>query len=537
MNDERSNASSHRLTRRAAILTSAAASSLLATRGRSGAAQDATPAAESPGITPERVRQIEDRLDEIVKDAMDRTGVPGVSVAIVFEDSVVATRGYGVRSTQTGDTVDADTSFQLASVSKPMASTVIASLVGDGLVTWDTPVVDHLPDFAMFEPWVTREITIRDVFCHRSGLPDHAGDRLEDMGYDREQVLHRLRYQRPAASFRSAYAYTNFGLTAGAVSACAAAGMTWEEASATRLYHPAGMTRTSSRFDDFTGDENHAAGHVLVGDAWIPQYIRNPDAQSPAGGVSSTANDMAIWLRIQLNGGMLGSDRMLEAEPLAETHRPQIASSPAANPDTDRTGFYGLGWNVSYTDRGLVQLSHSGAFALGAATSVYLMPADRFGVVVLTNGYPIGLPESVALSVLDVAQTRAVRNDYVSLLGPVFADLMKLDYGDEIDLASPPAAPVAALDLDAYAGTYANDLYGDIVVALDGDALLLNQGPKPDTYPLTHWDRDTFYYVPTGENANAPSAVTFTIGPSGQARDVRIENLDVYGQGTFPRIV
>ena len=154
------------------------------------------------------------------------------------------------------ETVDADTVFQIASMSKPIASTVVAALVGEGVVAWDDPIVRHEPAFAMHDAWVTRAITLRDMFCHRSGLPHHAGDLVEDIGYDRAEVLHRLRYVVPATSFRSHYAYTNFGLTAAAVAAARASGQSWEEVSAERLYRPLGM-----------GDvpmENASAGMVGV---------------------------------------------------------------------------------------------------------------------------------------------------------------------------------------------------------------------------------------------------------------------------------
>lgn len=185
----------------------------------------------------------------------------------------------------------------------------------------------------------TSQVTIADLFSHRSGLADHAGDVLEDMGYDRDTVLHRLRYLRPEYSFRDGWAYTNFGLTAGAVAAATAADQTWEDAAEVRLYQPAGMIRTSSRFEKFINDNNHAVTHVQVDGAWVPKYIRDPDPQSPAGGVSSTANDMAQWMRLQLGNGTLDGTELIAAAALAETHRPHAISSPPGAP----VGFYGLG--------------------------------------------------------------------------------------------------------------------------------------------------------------------------------------------------
>jgi CubicO group peptidase (beta-lactamase class C family) len=143
-------------------------------------------------------------LDAIVNEAQERTGVPGLAVGVVHDDEVVYQKGFGVRNVGQAGRITADTIFQLASVSKPIASTVVAGLVGDEVVSWDSRLSDLFPAFELFELWPSHEVTIRDMFSHRSGLPAHAGDLLEDLGYDRSEVLHRLRYQPPATSMRTA---------------------------------------------------------------------------------------------------------------------------------------------------------------------------------------------------------------------------------------------------------------------------------------------------------------------------------------------
>jgi CubicO group peptidase (beta-lactamase class C family) len=187
------------------------------------------------GVSRETFNKHLSALDNYVVETLKRTGVPGLSVAIAYKDQVVYLKGFGVRQAGKSEPVDPDTVFQLASMSKPIASTVVAALAGDGLVAWDDPIIRHDPKFAMHDAWVTRNVSLRDMFCHRSGLPDHAGDALEDIGYDRTEILQRLRYVRPDSSFRSHYAYTNFGLTAAAVAAANASGKSWEDVSAERL--------------------------------------------------------------------------------------------------------------------------------------------------------------------------------------------------------------------------------------------------------------------------------------------------------------
>lgn len=358
---------------------------------------------------------------------------------------------------------------------------------------------------------------------------------LEDMGYDRDEVLHRLRYQPLTSGFRTKHDYTNFGFTAGAVAASNADGASWEDVSDARLYQPAGMSRTSSRFEDFVTDDNHAYGHVSEDGAWTPRYVRQPDPQSPAGGVSSTATDMAQWLRLQLGNGVLDGVEIVPSGALAETHRPQSISRPPANPSVESAGLYAFGWNVGLNSTGSVQLSHSGAFGIGSGTTVYMLPAEKLGIVVLTNSTPVGLPEAVAISFLDIVTSGDVQRDYLTLLKPLLEESLALDYGHDVDYSNPPTKPNPPEEHSTYTGTYLNEYYGPVEIAQNGDGLTLSQGPIPNTYPMTHWDRDTFLYLPVGENANALSAVSFTIGPDGTASQVQIENLNVHGLGTFIR--
>jgi CubicO group peptidase (beta-lactamase class C family) len=511
------------MSRRAILPTAAAV--LLAARVARAQGVSAT--------TDDAVKNAIAQLDSIATQALQKTGVPGMAVAVVYRDTVQYIRGFGVREAGKPDPVDGNTMFALASVSKPVASTVVAALVGDGVVSWDDPIIKHNPGFAMYDPWVTREVTLRDLFAHRSGLPGHAGDLLEDIGYDRDEVLYRLRYQRPDSSFRAQYAYTNFGLTAAAVAAAKASGKSWEDLSRERLYEKLGMWNTSSAFADFSAAANRAHEHVKLGGNWVPKYTRDPDAQSPAGGVVSSVRDMTAWVRLQLARGRFGGEEIVSEAALDETHRPQIVSSPPQNPTSDHAGFYGLGWNVGYDKQGRVRLSHSGAFNLGAATVATLYPAQGLGFIALTNAQPIGLPEAVGESFFDLVFNGTMTRDWLAFLQDVFAKLMAPDYGTGIDYTKPPASAAPALPPASYTGTYTNTLYGDAAIVAAGESLALKLGPRQDAFALTHFDRDVFTYQPVGENAYGPAAVTFTVAADGKASAVVIENLDRNGQGTF----
>jgi CubicO group peptidase (beta-lactamase class C family) len=469
-------------------------------------------------------------LDRAAAAEIAHNAVPGMSVAVVFDDKVVFSKGYGVRDTASGEPVDASTVFQIASVSKSVGSTVVAALVGEGKIAWDTRIGDIDPSFALMEPWVTSQITVRDLYCHRSGLPEHAGDLLEDYGYDRAEVLHRLRYQHPDSSFRSEYAYTNFGMTAGGVAAAGAYGLTWEEASRQKLYAPLGMTSTSSRYDDFMMRENKALGHQLVDGKWVHLEQRQPDAQSPAGGVSSSASDLAKWMRLQIGGGMFDGVQVVDKDALAETHLPEMFTG--LSPLSGLPGFYGLGWNVNWGEDGRHRISHSGAFALGAGTNVNISLDDGLGVLILTNGSPSGVPEGLAANFIDDALYGAPTQDWLNIYKGAFAQMMGSMQGT---LYPAVANPTPASADAAYVGSYANDFFGDVDVVEKDGGLAVLIGPDKRAFAMTHYDRDIFTFETIGENASGASGMFFTIGRDGKATGVTIEAFNVAGEGVFAR--
>jgi CubicO group peptidase (beta-lactamase class C family) len=484
-------------------------------------------------IAPEQVNQAVREIQKLSEHAIEQDAVPGLAIAVVFQDQVLYAGGMGVRDVNTREPVDADTVFQLASLSKPIGSTLVAELAGEGKISWDSKISDLDPDFEMYDPWVAREITIRDFYSHRSGLPDHAGDLLEDLGFTREEILHRLRYQKPDSSFRSHYAYTNFGITEAGVAAAKPYNMTWENASEQKLYRPLGMNSTSSRNADFIGRANKALGHIQENGKWVQKHKRDPDTESPAGGVSSSVNDLAKWMRLQLAGGQFNGKQIIDQKALAEAHSPQMLTG--FSPLDGLPTFYGLGWNVNYDKEGRLRLGHSGAFALGAATAVLLVPPEHLGIVVLTNAYPIGIAEGLAFTFADFALYGKATRDWLALFKQVFARPAALGVYVGTDYSKPPASPTPALGNSAYLGTYTNNFFEEIQIVEKGDGLAITEGPHKLTFPLKHYDRDVFTYQTEGENAVGTTGVTFTIGANGKATTAVVENLNVRGEGTFKR--
>ncbi|BBZ71838.1 serine hydrolase [Mycobacterium paraseoulense] len=474
------------------------------------------------------------KVDGLVGDLMKSTGVPGMAVAIVHGGKVLYAKGFGVKDASKGqgqdNRVDADTVFQLASVSKSVGSTVVAHEVSDNVVAWDTPVASKLPWFTLGDPYVTSHVSIGDLYSHRSGLPDHAGDKLEDLGYDRRQTLERLKYL-PLRPFRISYAYTNYGVTAAAEAVAAASGKSWEDLSDEALYRPLGMTSTSSRFTDFLARPNRAVNHVKTAGKWEARFQRDPDPQSPAGGVSSSVNDMARWLMMLLGNGTYDGRRIASPEALLPATSPQMVSAPATTPKA-RTGFYGYGFNASVDSSGRTEYSHSGAFALGAATNFVVMPSEDLGIIALTNGAPYGIPETLTAEFMELVQYGQIREDWGALYQKAIGWLNNPE-GSLVG-KQPPANPAPARPLGDYVGVYASDYWGPAVITEHDGSLQLAMGPKNRTVTLTHWDGDTFTFGLTDENAppGTISKATFSGSP---ATTLNLEYYDSDKLGTFTR--
>ena len=516
-------------------MTSAIGSMALAAGGPANPIDPSVPPPEATAnvVPPAQIDNAIARLPELAKEMLERTHIPGLAISVVRDGRTVYAAGFGVRRVGTLDAVDADTVFQVASLSKSIAATVVARQVGQGIVAWDTPLHRDLPWFALNDPWISAHVTIGDMFAHRSGLPDHAGDELEDLGYDRDQVLRRLRFAK-LHSFRDEYAYTNFGLTAAAEAVAVASHTDWAALSEQVLYGPLGMASTSSRFSDFMGRPNHAVGHVLVNGTYEAKYQRQPDAQSPAGGVSSSANDMARWMSMVLQGGVFDGKRIVAADALLPAVTAQVVSSPS-HAAAARAGFYGYGFNVGTLASGRVSLSHSGAFALGAATNYVMIPSLGVGITVLSNAAPIGAVEALGMEFADLVQFGVVTRDWLAGYGALMQP-MSAATGSLVGKSPPPHAAPAG-HMGDYAGTYHNDYFGDLMVVRRGDALMLVVGPKQAEYRLSHWDGDAFTFEPSGENANpgSISKVSFIRNAGGRAAKVDVEFFDGTGWGMFVR--
>ena len=450
-------------------------------------------------------------LDSYIRRAMTDYGVPGASVAVVYRGKTIFLKGYGTRRAGENAPVDESTVFQIASDTKTFTAAALAALVGEGKLDWDDEVITHLPEFALYDPYPTRHATIRDLLAHRSGLPAFTGDLLGEEGYDRREVLRRLRFVPPGASFRERALYSNLGFfTAGEVAA-RVAGSSWNDVVQTRLLTPLGMTRSAASVRTAPKDDNRSGTFGRVGGRIQAITPSHQIVMGAAGSMVSTASDLSRYMRMLLDGGKIDGKPVLTAKAVNEMFEPSIVSEISFTetlPISEETGFgYSMGWGYYYF-HGAKVLEKGGALD-GARAVIVLVPERQLGIAVLANLNLTILPEAIRAYVLE-QELGPVPNTQQTLL----EQQKKVDELLEPDPA--PANPAkTSVPLAAYAGTYVSDIYGPFVLTPAGNGLNLAAGPAGYAGKLRHFSRDTFTLSwPLIDMGTQP--VTFTIGSDGK---------------------
>jgi CubicO group peptidase (beta-lactamase class C family) len=468
-------------------------------------------------------------LDATVARVMKTFNVPGIGLAIVKDGAVVVAKGYGVRKLGDPAAVDARTLFGIASNTKAFTATALGLLVEEGKVEWDAPVIRYVPWFQMWDPYVTRELTVRDLLVHRSGLGLGAGDLLwwPSSTYDRKEIARRLRFVQPATSFRSAYAYDNvLYLMAGEVIE-AVSGQSWEDFVASRILKPAGMTGAYVRLSDMTRTANVAAPHAPIDGTVRPIAMFDSDNTNPAGGISAGAEDMAKWMIVQLNEGRLSNGARLFSDRTSRELTTLVTPMPIADPPAElaalRTNFrgYALGFNVQ-DYRGRKAVTHTGGLP-GYVSKLTLIPELELGVMVMTNQESGEAFSALSWQIVD-HYLDAPATDWIQAYDVVrarreagFAEAQKRSAAAR-DAASTPSLPLAK-----YAGAYADAWYGDIEIRHENGKLTMRFTHTPSLIgDLEPWQHDTFVVKWRDRELRADAYVTFALDPDGNVAEAKM---------------
>ena len=432
-------------------------------------------------------------LDAYVNSAIKTWKVPGLAIAIVRNDSIIYTKGYGVQDVTKGTPVDERTIFAIGSSSKAFTAASVAMLVDEKKVELDAPVAKYLPGFQLADPYATREITVRDILSHRSGL---ARGELAwyGSGYDRDEIVRRVRFLQPSWSFRSQFGYQNIMYIAAGQIVAHVSGMSWDDFVQQRLFTPLGMTASTTTVRGLEQRTNVASPHAEVDSVVKPVAWRNIDNAGPAGSINSNVVDMAQWARLQLAHGQIGTKRLISNRLVDEMHTPQTiirndSAARAFNPETHYTS-YGMGWFLEdYRGREVV---HHGGNVDGFTALVAMLPEQKFGIVILTNMNGTGLPATLMHKVFDL-QLQAPARDWS---GDAYKRLEQQRARAAVAQARAGAPKKVeggkpSLPLSEYTGTFVDSLHGEMVVTEQGGALQLTFGPNWRA-PLEYWNAENF---------------------------------------------
>jgi CubicO group peptidase (beta-lactamase class C family) len=480
-------------------------------------------------------------LEADVTRVMKTFDVPGIAIAVVKDGKVVAARGFGVRKLGEPAKVDGQTLFEIASNSKAFTAAALAMLVDEGKLSWDDPVTKHLPDFQMYDAYVTHEMTIRDLLTHRSGLGLGAGDLLwwPTTNFSTDEIIHKLRYIRPATSFRNSYAYDNLlYIVAGKIIA-AKSGKTWGETVRERILQPVGMTMTTTSLAGNEGNPNVSNAHSKINDKIAAVKAMPVPNAIGAVGINTNAEDIARWMNVLLDGGRVGLDasadngrgkevRLFSAKQsremwTAQTPMKIMEPKPPLAATKPNFSAYGLGFQLR-DYRGQLVAMHGGALQ-GFYSRVLLVPESKLGIAILTNAESGGALSALQYTLLD--RYLGVQNgtDWIKAVADVeeeahAKELARLKTSGATRAAkSKPSLPPASYD-----GDYEDAWYGIANIKHSGGKQLLTFTRTPDlTGELEHFQHDTFIVRWKERNFNADAYVTFSLNPDGSIERMKMK--------------
>jgi CubicO group peptidase (beta-lactamase class C family) len=454
---------------------------------------------------------------------MQEFSVPGLAIGVVKDGRLVFAKGYGARELGHKAPVDADTLFAIGSNTKEFTAASLAILVDEGKLHWDDRVIDYLPDFRMWDPYVTREFTIRDLLTHRSGLGIGAGDLMfvTPTDFTRNDLLHALRYLKPASSFRSRFAYDNLLYVIAGQVVAAVSGQSWEDFVTARILKPVHMDACAADDTRLSDRSNMASPHTLVNGKLTKVPALSIPLVAPAGAINCNVTGMAKWVITQLARGTSPEGlRIFSEAQSAEMWSPQtLLPAGGDRQQATRSHFaaYGLGWSLEDLD-GYQRVWHNGGLP-GMVTHVSLVPELNLGVIVLTNQQQGAALEAISLQVIEAYAPRVTKRDWIALAKANKAKreqrMKQADAQSAAELTkqkgwSPP-------QLSAYAGTFNDSWRGEATITQQGDSLQLTfSHTNALTGPLTPVGVNLFIVRWKDRSLNADAYLRFSTDYSGK---------------------
>jgi CubicO group peptidase (beta-lactamase class C family) len=466
------------------------------------------------------------KLDAYIETSMKEWGIPGMAIAVVEGNRITFAKGYGVKEYGKDGKVDIKTLFSIASNTKSFTTAALSQLVNEGKISWDDKVVDYLPWFRMYDNYVTAEMTIRDLCCHRSGLKTFSGDLIwYESNYSRKEVIERAQYLEPVYGFRSQFGYSNIMFSAAGEIIPVITGISWEDYIRKEFFKRLGMNSSLVSVSELKPDANLAIPHHTA-DSIKPLPIKYMkwDNVAPAAGIISNVEDMSKWLIMQMNEGIYNGDTILDELQLWEMHSPQTPDNsskawlnyfPTQHFDT-----YGLGWSL-FDYQGVKVVSHGGG-ADGMISQTMFVPEKDFGIVVLTNSINY-LPTALMYYVIDDFFGDP-SNNWSNFYLRVYNYGKSMDQKDQQEMIKNRVTGTKpSLKLEDYQGIYSGELYGDVEVKLENGRLLLNFKPSYSLVgDLYHWHYDTFTIKLRNSPTLPKGTVNFILNEEGKPEELKI---------------
>lgn len=467
-------------------------------------------------------------IDEYAQRAQKDWEVPGMAIAIVKDDRVVFAKGYGVTRIGSNERVNKDTLFAVASNSKSFTTASLAILIDEKKIGgWDDKVSRYLPEFRLYAPYVSQDLTIRDLVSHRVGLGTFSGDLLwYETTYSADEILRRARYLKPTRGFRSGFGYQNLMFMAAGKIIERVSGKKWGDFVKERILTPLGMERTTTSIDEIK--DNAAFPHNESGGKGLRVLHRgNVNSAAAAAGLNSSVSDMARWLRLQLGEGVFEGKRMISEANMHQMHQPAvilpISKGSARFIPSRHFNMYGLGWGI-WDFHGRKVISHGGGLD-GMISRTAMMPEENLGLVVLTNSEN-SVPTILQYKILDIFTDSPDRDWNAEYLQ--FSKRAKASSADRLKKlkearksGTSPSVPLAD-----FTGVYGGEMYGDAEIIEKNGKLVLSLKPAPNFIAdLEHWHYDTFRirWRPSVAYNFPPGFVVFRIDKNGRPSEFEID--------------